>query len=743
MHRIATLVAAVAAVLGLCASAQGAVQVSTSGWAWGDPTPQGNTIRAMDFAGGRGYAVGDDGTALRTDDGGATWTGLATGTTANLARVQAVDANTVVVLGGDGCSLRRSADGGATFRRIYTPTEAGCPDRVQAVRFVTPDVGYLFLRDGSVLRTADGGQTFSKQTALPGTPASPGGGSATPVDATFSTPDAGLVFVAANGAAAYATTDQGVSWKPVDLPAVADPRAVTALDATTLLLVAAGDVVTSGDGGATWHRRPVPEAGSPLTGIDCVSATTCLLTTERGDVVLRTTDGLKTVTRVTASTQAIYAAAFASAARVVGAGAGGATVVSDDGGANFTAIGGELGGSYTRLRVGATATSAYAVGRRGSLARTVDAGATWTALSVPTSVDLADVAFASDLVGYALDTGGGLFKTANAGQSWQTLDPGTNGARAVGSLGAGTVLLVAPTGLRRQIGGGRFDPVADRDVAHVAFRDIDVNSGSVLVWGPTALAVSTDRGARWRAVPRPNPGHKKRNALRVANADFTDATHGFVLDVAGRLWRTTDGGRAWARLDGVGSSDGIRVAFGSASDGFLVLRRFGQDAAHAYVLRTTDAGRTWRPQLVSAGDMSAGAIAPATGTRAYALVAAHGPASPSRLFATSTGGDAGKASTLTLATTRRAWTKKALRAAHGRVVVTGTLAGAQGGEQIVVSALDAASGRWRHQVVSAGANGGSFTTTWTVGRSSLFVAQWAGDSGRTGLGSRVLGVSVR
>ena len=45
--------------------------------------------------------------------------------------------------------------------------------------------------------------------------------------------------------------------------------------------------------------------------------------------------------------------------------------------------------------------------------------------------------------------------------------------------------------------------------------------------------------------------------------------------------------------------------------------------------------------------------------------------------------------------------------------------------------------------MTAGANGGSFTATFRITRSSFFVAQWAGDSGRTGAGTRVLGVSVR
>ena len=111
----------------------------------------------MDFIAGRGYAIGDDGTALRTDDGGATWAGLATGTSQDLTRLQAVTPDVIVILGGDGCVVRRSDDGGATFHKMFVLAETNCPDRVAASYFVTPQVGYLLLRDGNVLRTTDGG----------------------------------------------------------------------------------------------------------------------------------------------------------------------------------------------------------------------------------------------------------------------------------------------------------------------------------------------------------------------------------------------------------------------------------------------------------------------------------------------------------------------------------------------------------------------------------------------------------
>ena len=196
-----------------CPDAQAQVQASQSGWQWGNPTPQGNTIRALDFIAGRGYAIGDDGTALRTDDGGATWTGLATGTSQDLTRVQAVTPDVLVILGGDGCVVRRSDDGGTTFRKIYVLAETNCPEKVSAAYFVNPQIGYLLLRNGNVLRTTDGGESFGRGTAIPGTPGSSGGGQGVPADAIFTTPDAGVVFL--NGTnTAFRTTDAGASWTP-------------------------------------------------------------------------------------------------------------------------------------------------------------------------------------------------------------------------------------------------------------------------------------------------------------------------------------------------------------------------------------------------------------------------------------------------------------------------------------------------------------------------------------------------
>ncbi|HEY3020029.1 MAG TPA: YCF48-related protein [Solirubrobacteraceae bacterium] len=741
---IRALLGAACAAAALSAPADAAVQVSQSGWFWGNPTPQGNTLRALDFLSGRGYAVGDAGTALRTDDGGATWTGLATGTSADLDRLQVVTPDTLVVQGGDGCVLRRSDDGGRTFHRVYVLAERGCPNPVQAAYFVDAQIGYVLLRDGSVLRTADAGETFAKQTAVPGTPASTGGGSVAPVDLVFTSADRGLAFVALSGGATllYETTDQGISWKPLDLPpGVTRVSRVTFLDAQNAYAVGPDTLLRSVDGGETWTRRAAG-AGQELTSVRCATGDTCLLTVKGGDRLLRTTDGGATVTPITAATQAIFVAAFASPTRVVAGGAGGATVVSDDGGVNYTPVGGDIGATYVALRRGPSPQIAYALGRNGQLARTADGGANWRALSVPTSAELGDVSFASSELGYALDVRGGLFKTANGGQSWQTLDPGTTAAPlALAALGENVVLLAGPRGVRRQVGGGRFDAVTDRDVATARLSDLDAANGAVVAFGAQALALSADRGATWRRIVLPNPSRRKRNPLRVRDVDFVDVRAGWLLDDAGRLWATRDGGRSWGEIAATGSDDAQSIAFGSRTEGWLTVGDFAADPRSAFVLRTGDGGRTWRPQRLSVGAPALDGVVAAGGRQAYALTV--GPAQQRQLFGTTTGGDAGDASRLTLTVPARRFTRRSLRRAGGQLTIRGTLAGAQGGEQVVVSRRDARGGRWIRQVVTAGANGGSFTATFRLARSSYVVAQWAGDSGRTGAGTRVLGISVR
>src|ERR1700716_2801911 len=71
-----------------------------SGWLWSNPFPQGNALSGVAFAGKTGFAVGEEGTMLRSLDGGSSWTTLRSGTMGDLSIVQVLDPATVIVGGG-------------------------------------------------------------------------------------------------------------------------------------------------------------------------------------------------------------------------------------------------------------------------------------------------------------------------------------------------------------------------------------------------------------------------------------------------------------------------------------------------------------------------------------------------------------------------------------------------------------------------------------------------------------------
>jgi photosystem II stability/assembly factor-like uncharacterized protein len=684
------------------------VSVGHSGWAWGSPVPQGNELRAVEFAGARGYAAGQFGTLLRSDDSGNSWSGIATGLTSDVRRVRIVGTNSVVMV--SGCSLRRSDDGGATFRRLRVVNEARCTSPISSLFFPSASVAYFVLDNGSVLRSEDGGDTVSSRTSVPGVP--PG----RPTDVWFTSDSTG-VATTTNGQI-YRTTDGAASWTLVGSAASA-LQGLFFADASTGYAVGSSQFMRTADGGVTWEGKPLTGAsGLNFTGIRCADAMTCLLTTDTGSQLVRTTDGGETGASVTPSTQKIYGAAFASATRVVAAGSGGATVVSDDAGQNFAPVGGRLPGQYAGIRP-LSATTAFAFGSDGALARTTNSGEGWSNLSAPTDEDIVDVSFATPETGFALDTTGSLLRTDNGGASWRILDTGGVRPNRVVALTKDNILLVGPRGVRMSTNGGdEFSAVTDRVIARAPLDDIDRVGNTVFAWSARILAMSTN-GTTWKRLPRPS-----RFALN--KVDFVSAKVGFVLDEDGRVWKTANQGRKWNERLSLGTSRGYDMAFSDANKGWVAVDAFGPIADHGFVFRTSDSGVTWRPQLIGLSPIKAGGLATVADT-GFAL------GGDSQLFSTTKGGDAGTPTALKLST-------KSLKLARaGSITITGKLTPAEGGEQVVVARREIGANRWAFQVATVAANG-SFTTRWKVRKTAWFVAQWFGDDDHGADGSEPLRV---
>jgi len=729
-----TFTLAATGLLVTAATASAGVQVGSSAWEWGNPQPQGNTLTATDFRGLTGYAVGAFGTLLKSSDGGSTWAGLQTGTFTDLVEVQAVDADTLVA--GGGCVARRSDDGGATFARIaFTPVENSCKEPLAALSFPLEKTGFLALADGTILLTTDGGTAFAQKSAIPGTRAP--GGRDFPTALWFTSVTTG--FATTSGGKIFQTVDGANSWKLVSDTSrpVLD---VTFFDATTGYAVGeVGLFLRTTDSGATWTPKDLG-ASKAFTGVRCSTALQCVISTREGDVLVRTTDGGETATVLTPATDKILAASFASATRLVAAGVNGTTVISDDAGTTFAPVGGRLSGSFSRLRAGLMDGTAFAPGADGALARTIDGGKTWARANVATSEDVQDVSFPTAMTGFALDVDGGLYRTADGGGTWKTLDTGTTAdPSVVAATSEDNVLLLGPTGVRRSTDGGDvFETVRNKIVARIPIEDYERAGGSALVaWGNQDVVMTTDGGRTWKAIRKPGRYKKVRgklvNRLGVHHVDFVSTKVGYLQDVSSRLWRTANAGTTWTELPGVGTDGYDGLSFSSGTSGYLIASGgFGDVARSGIIYRTTDAGKTFAPQVVAPQAIEHyGLVAPGgAGGSDYLLSGSSG------LFSTTRGGVAGTPSALTITTKQKRYTKST------RITVTGKLSPATGSERVTVARRAEGRTSWTPVTVKVAANG-AFTTSWTVTRgANLFVAQWAGDFDSAGDGSTVLNVVV-
>lgn len=738
-QRTAVAVAAsiLAVSIGTSSALAAPVSVGHSGWTWGDPTPQGENLQDVVFAGARGYAVGDFGTVLRSDDGGNTWIGLPSGTRNNLSLVQEVDPNTVVV--GGGCTVRESVNAGASFQRLpVNESESKCTSTVASFSFLNASTGYVEQSNGALLLTTDGGQTLTPKISVPLNGATAG-------EVEFVSPSTGFALTGGNGGGRiYRTTDGANSWTQAASTS-ASLLAITFVNAKTAYAVGANNtLMQSTDEGATWHSLPLAlPAGAPqlaLTHISCSDETHCLIATapatgaNSANVLVRTTDGGKTGSLVSPSELNLLSVAFSTASDAVAVGQYGATVLSSDGGATFpNLISHNLrSGLHGLVRLGQSPADAYAQWLAGQIAATTNSGESWSLLRVPTAANIEDVAFPTTQIGYALSQAGTVFRTANGGVSWSIVTSGGPTPVALLAPNPSTVLLVGPRGVRRSTNSGASLAPVNAKIAigrrhhkvhKVALSSFDLSRGgeiagtAMFAFGEDVLE-STNNGGSWKLVPRPLPKHP------VAAFSFVSPTTGYEISDR-RMFFTRNGGRSWKEILSVDASNigsMVKISFSSATDGYVLGRLQGSENV---LMRTENGGATWTPEILGfpLGSVTAGGLVDyAEGSKITGL------------FQTTDGGLSPTPSTLALSIAGpRKLSSAKLKRIGNQVRLIGHLNPALEGEIVVVSYVT--NGAWRFKNATVSSTGTFALTVPAIRATTNFVAQWTGNDLVSGAGT--------
>jgi photosystem II stability/assembly factor-like uncharacterized protein len=707
-------------------AAAGAAPVSTghSGWNWALPAPQGQNLSTVTFDGSTGYAVGDFGTVLRSNDGGQTWSGLPSGTTTNLSIVQEIDPNTVIV--GGGCALRESTNGGVTFAPMpINPSDTVCGSALAAISFSSATTGYVLLQSGQVLYTTNGGATVTAKTRVP-LPYSTSRGTGL----TFTSPTTG--FATTSGGTIEKTTDGGNSWTQVaSVPQTLN--GITFINPQTAFAFGGGfTLLKSIDGGTTWTSTQLVSAPpSNLTGIACTSATQCLISTGTDSLIL-TNDGGLTGSVVTPTNQTLSSVAFTTGTGVVAVGGAGTIVLSANGGVQFpTTISGGPGvppnvSTIEPLVAGAPRT-AYLLGTDGQLDATTNGGADWALKQTPTNADIVAGTFPTTATGYVTTGDRVLRKTTDGGNSWSSLDATVTNRTLLAATSAKTVMLVGPRGIRRSTNGGQtFVKVAGQvQLAHgrrgaavgsLSLTDAAVHGSTTFVWGLDRAYESTDQGVSWRAIALPRK-------TKIRKLSFVSPTTGYALDATGDVLFTTNRGTTWRKLANVGTTEIADISFSSARRGLIALSLTND--LEINVLTTTNGGKTWQPQVI---DGSGTGLVLSTPTVGYFASSAPAADPYRALFTTTNGGASPNPSQLTLSLGTARLTAKALRKRHGQVTLRGRLSPVTSpGERLLLSYRSRQTGNWTSRTITVASNGAFQATVSKLKTTTDFVVDSAGD----------------
>jgi photosystem II stability/assembly factor-like uncharacterized protein len=227
------------------------------------------------------------------------------------------------------------------------------------------------------------------------------------------------------------TEDGGQSWTRQQVETKEGVSDLFFRDKEDGYLLAGNQIFVTEDGGATWRMtaRFLPETfGGAVPDLYSVRFTSkrrgwVVGSLSRGDsvvdsLVLQTTDGGQSWNRqrVPVREELIHLD-FDGDKRGWIVGTAGRVLHTRDGGE-----------TWTLQRTGTTATlyhvdfrgdeRGWAVGERGTILRTTDGGETWTAVRSPARTTLLSVKFVNDEEGWAVGRGGVIVRTGDGGQTW-------------------------------------------------------------------------------------------------------------------------------------------------------------------------------------------------------------------------------------------------------------------------------------------------------------------------------------
>jgi photosystem II stability/assembly factor-like uncharacterized protein len=235
-----------------------------------------------------------------------------------------VNDSTVYAVGGGG-SILKSTDGGNTWSSSINNT--GLISTYYAVSFTSDSVGYAAGINGDMVKTTDAGATWTSITQSFQTNYTYG----------MSFPSKSIGYQVGYGGVIIKTTDAGATWTKQTSGITTHLRSVCFLNDTVGYTCGlSGKIIKTTNGGTTWTALSQSLATGSLYCITFKTVNLGYVVGAKG-VILKTTDGGANWTKQTTPiTSTLYSAFFVNDSTIYAAGNLGVVLKTSDGGTNWT-----------------------------------------------------------------------------------------------------------------------------------------------------------------------------------------------------------------------------------------------------------------------------------------------------------------------------------------------------------------------------------------------------------------------
>lgn len=250
----------------LCAAAAAAPPPPVESWV----APLAAKTLLLDVAahGTKRIAVGSRGHILVSNDSGVTWTQSAhVPTRALLTAVTLLDGERGWVVGHDEVILR-TTDGGVTWSKVHESIEAQRP--LLDVWFADAEHGIAIGAYAAYYVTRDGGATWAPKTFVDSAASASAADDSPPLDYHLNHIAAagGHLYIAAEAGHVFRSDDQGNTWRSLPLPYDGSMYGLLPLGGDALLAFGLrGHLFRTDNGGATWAKLPTGTVAMLTAGV--------------------------------------------------------------------------------------------------------------------------------------------------------------------------------------------------------------------------------------------------------------------------------------------------------------------------------------------------------------------------------------------------------------------------------------------------------------------------------------------